>query len=431
LGETGLSKITSKKGRGCLWAVVIFVVLCMVAACSAGTDSNQNSAQDSQSAAVQSQVSQSESSSSATASSSAKAKSSSTKKTAAKAKSSGTMVVRFVDVGQGDGSVIEFPDGKTLVIDTAADADGAVNSVLASDKRTTINWLVATHPDADHIGGLAGVIASNNVKSVWAPRVNSSTRTYTNFLNAVSSAGLSIHNAVSGKTIAKGSGYSIELLWPPKGASYSDTNDYSAIVLVKYGSKRFLFTGDAPVEAQEQAGSGHVDVLKVSHHGSASGTDDALAATLSPQIAVLSYGLDNSYGHPTQTAIDALKSTGAKVYGTGAQGTVTVTTNGKKLHVKTERSGKVVAASKDAGAGSRYLDSGDTSQKASSTSKAKASSNAKTSGGASKETVYVTPSGTKYHQKGCRTLSRSKTLIKMTRSEAEAQGYTACAVCGG
>ncbi len=427
-----MSKITSKKGRGCLLAVVVFVVLCMAAACVGGTNSNQDSTQDSQSTAVQSQASQSQGSSSATASSSAKAESSSTKKTAAK-KSSGTMVVRFVDVGQGDGSVIEFPDGKTLVIDTAADADGAVNGVLASDKRTTINWLVATHPDADHIGGLAGVIASNNVKSVWAPHVNSSTRTYTNFLNAVSGAGLSIHNAVSGKTIAKGSGYSIELLWPPKGASYSDTNDYSAIVLVKYGSKRFLFTGDAPVEAQEQAGSGHVDVLKVSHHGSASGTDDALAATLSPQIAVLSYGLDNSYGHPTQTVIDALKGAGAKVYGTGAQGTVTVTTDGKKLHVKTERSGKVVAASADSGSGSRYLDSGGTSNKASSASKAKASSasKAKTSGSAAKETVYVTPSGSKYHQKGCRTLSRSKTLTKMTRSEAEAQGYTACAVCGG
>lgn len=425
-----MSKISSKKGRGCLLAVVVFVVLCMAMACAGGTNSNQDSAQDSQSTAVQSQASQSEGSSSATASSSAKAKSSSAKKAAAK-KGSGTMAVRFVDVGQGDGSVIEFPDGKTLVIDTAADANGAVNSVLASDKRTTINWLVATHPDADHIGGLAGVIASNDVKSVWAPHVNSSTRTYTNFLNAVSSAGLSIHNAVSSKTIAKGSGYSIELLWPPKDASYSDTNDYSAIVLVKYGSKRFLFTGDAPVEAQEQAGSGRVDVLKVSHHGSASGTDDALAATLSPQIAVLSYGLDNSYGHPTQTVIDALKGAGAKVYGTGAQGTVTVTTDGKKLHVKTEHSGKVVAASKDSGSGSRYLDSGGTAKKASSASKAKASSNAKASGSAAKETVYVTPSGSKYHQKGCRTLSRSKTLIKMTRSEAEAQGYTACAVCGG
>ena len=423
--------VGSKKGRGCLWAVIIFVVLCMAASCSAGTGSNQESGQDSQTAA-QSQASQDEGSSSSASSASNTAKPNAAKKTTS-AKSSGTMVVRFVDVGQGDGSVIEFPDGKTLVIDTAADADGTVNNVLSNDKRSAVDWLVATHPDADHIGGLAGVIASNRVKSVWAPAVNSSTRTYTNFLEAVDGAGLSIHKAVSGKVIAKGPDYSIQLLWPPRGASYSDTNDYSAIVLVKFGSKRFLFTGDAPVEAQEEAGCGKVDVLKVSHHGSASGTDASLASTLSPAVAILSYGEGNSYGHPAKTVLEALKDAGAKVYGTGAQGTVTVTTNGKKLHVKTARSGKVVAASKDAGSGSRYLDSG-SSQRASQAPKAKEAKEAavaKSSGGASKEVVYVTPSGSKYHQKGCRTLSRSKTLHEMTRSEAEAQGYTACAVCGG
>ena len=409
------------KKHGCLWAIIILIVISLAASSCSG--SNDTASQDSSTTSAQEQVQSDNDGQSKAAASKKSTKSSTAKKAAAKKKkaASGTLTVRFVDVGQGDASIVEFPDGKTLVIDTAADGEYAVNSQLAADKRNTINWMVATHPDSDHIGGLASLIYSHPVKSIWAPAVNSSTRTFTNFLEAVDSAGLSIHTATSEKTIAKGKGYSIKLLWPPKGASYSDTNDYSAIVLVTFGSRTFLFTGDAPVEAQEQCDCGEVDVLKVSHHGSASGTDDFVASQLSPSIAVLSYGLDNSYGHPTRVAINALKDAGAKVYGTGAQGTITVTSNGKTLHVKTQHKGKVKAASAAAGAGSRDLDAG-SSQKKTSTHK-------KSGGG--NGTVYVTPSGSKYHAAGCRTLSRSKNVIEMSKSEAEAQGYTACAVCGG
>ncbi|MGI6590123.1 MAG: ComEC/Rec2 family competence protein [Eggerthellaceae bacterium] len=411
------------KKHGCLWAFIIFIVICIAASsCSGG--GSQDASQDSSTTQEQTQASDN-AQGKVSASAKNSAKSSKAKQVSAKKKSSGTLTVRFVDVGQGDGTIVEFPDGKTLVIDTAADGQYAMDSQLADDHRGTINWLVATHPDSDHIGGLADIIANHKVESVWAPAANSSTQTFTNFLEAVDAAGLSIHTAVSGKTIATGKSYSIKLLWPPKGASYSDTNDYSAIVLVTFESKKFLFTGDAPVEAQEEANCGHVDVLKVSHHGSASGTDHFLASELSPSVAVLSYGLDNSYGHPTQVVLNALRSAGAKVYGTGAQGTVTVTSNGNTIHVKTQHKGKVVAASQTAGAGSKNLDSG------SSEKKSNASHKKTSNGGGGKDTVYVTPTGEKYHKAGCRTLSRSKNIIKMSKAEAKAQGYTACAVCGG
>lgn len=341
------------------------------------------------------------------------------------------LVVRYLDVGQGDATVVEFPDGRTMVIDAGREGGQTVTSALAGDGRARIDWLVETHPDADHIGGLPDVIRANDVGSVWAPRCNHSTHAYTRFLEAVAAKNLRIDEAYAGRRIASGDGYAIDVLWPRQGASYDDSNDYSVVILVTYGQNTFLFTGDAPVEALEQCVAGHVDVLKASHHGSASGTDAALTQRLTPKVAVLSYGLGNSYGHPAQTVLDALAATGTTVYGTGAQGTVTVTSDGHDLSASTERQGTVQAQSTDAGAASSSLDEAGAGGGQAAPAQTEASQPQPSSPGAQEEVVYVAPSGTKYHSKGCRTLSRSKVVTAMPRSQAEAQGYAACKVCGG
>ena len=172
------------------------------------------------------------------------------------------LVVRYLDVGQGDATVVEFPDGKTMVIDAGREGGQTVSSVLARDGRARIDWLVETHPDADHIGGLPDVIRANDIGSVWAPRCNHSTHAYTRFLEAVAAKNLQIDEAYAGRRIASGDGYAIDVTWPRQGATYSDSNDYSVVILVTYGQNTFLFTGDAPVEALEQCTTGHVDVLK-------------------------------------------------------------------------------------------------------------------------------------------------------------------------
>lgn len=266
----------------------------------------------------------------------------------------GNLVVRFVDVGQGDASIIEFPDGKTMLIDTPAGEAATVKSQLAADGRGTIDWLVATHPDADHIGGLDTIVSTMDVRSVWAPEVNSSTKTYTRFLTAIADKSLSIDSCYVGRTIASGDNYAAELLWPEQGASYSEDNAYSAIIRVTYGSSTFLFAGDAPAEAQRLCGAGHVDVLKVAHHGSASGMDTELASKLTPSVAVISYG-QNNYGHPTQVVLDALAGVGTRVYGTRVNGTVTAVSDGTTVSVTSEREGSVEAASQDAGKSGRSI----------------------------------------------------------------------------
>lgn len=345
----------------------------------------------------------------------------------------GTLVVKFVDVGQGDASILEFPDGKTMLIDTPRRKASTVMSTLRADGHTTIDWLVATHPDADHIGGLDSIITQMDIKSIWAPEVNSPTKTYTRFLTAIANKNMSIEPAYAGRQIAKGEGYSIDILWPNQHASYSEDNDYSAIVKVTFGENTFLFTGDAPVEAQNQSVDGHVDVLKVSHHGSASGLDGALASKLSPKIAVLSYG-KNSYGHPTQIVLDALSSANATVFGTYVNGTVTITSNGVDINASAEHEGTIKAASKSSGASSQGLGTagggGGSSGAAASTqtAPAPAPAPAATDSG-SNETVVVTPSGRKYHRPGCRTTKRSKSLTQMPKSQAQGMGLEACRVC--
>ena len=340
------------------------------------------------------------------------------------------LVVRFVDVGQGDATILEFPDGKTMLIDTPTGKSEVVKSTLRADGRSTIDWLVATHPDADHIGGLDSIISSMDIGSIWAPEANSSTQTYTRFLTSISNKGMGIEPAYAGRQIATGENYSIDILWPQQGASYSEDNAYSVVIKVTYGQNTFLFTGDAPVEAQNTCVDGHVDVLKVSHHGSASGMSSALAAKLTPTIAVLSYG-KNSYGHPTQVVLDALSSVGAQVYGTYVHGTVTVVSNGKDVTASTATEGAIEAASQDSGADSQGIGSsggGGGSSGASEQPAEPAQAPAATDSGQD-ETVVVTQTGDKYHRPGCRTTSRSKSLTEMPKSQAQASGYGPCGVC--
>lgn len=341
------------------------------------------------------------------------------------------LVVRFVDVGQGDATILEFPDGKTMLIDTPTGKSEVVESTLRADGRSTIDWLVATHPDADHIGGLDGIISSMDIGSIWAPEANSSTQTYTRFLTSVSNKGMGIEPAYAGRQIATGENYSIDILWPQQGASYSEDNAYSVVIKVTYGQNTFLFTGDAPVEAQNSCVDGHVDVLKASHHGSASGMSGTLAAKLTPAIAVLSYG-ENSYGHPAQVVLDALSSVGAQVYGTYVHGTVTVVSNGKDVTASTATEGTIEAASQDSGADSQGIGSGGGgggSSGASEQPAAPAQAPAATDSGQD-ETVVITPKGDKYHRPGCRTTKKAGgNVTEMTKSQAQASGYGPCGIC--
>ena len=253
------------------------------------------------------------------------------------------VTIKFIDVGQGEAILIALPE-KTMLIDAGPTGSAPkIAQVLQELGRNKIDYLVATHPDEDHIGGMADVISSTQIGTIYAPNKTNNTATYRKFLTAIQNNNLQITLAEAGTIIDQTDAYKLEILWPTKDANFPDTNDYSIIIKLTVGTKTFLFTGDAPTSAILDANPGHIDVLKLSHHGSRTGTNEQLVRRLSPTYAVLSYALDNSYGHPMQSVLNALHKHSVEVWGTGANGTITITCDGTTIDISSEKNGTVVA----------------------------------------------------------------------------------------
>ena len=256
---------------------------------------------------------------------------------------SANVTIKFIDVGQGEAILIALPE-KTMLIDAGPTGSAPkIAQVLQELGRNKIDYLVATHPDEDHIGGMADVISSTQIGTIYAPNKTNNTATYRKFLTAIQNNNLQITLAEAGTIIDQTDSYKLEILWPKKDANFPDTNDYSIIIKLTVGAKTFLFTGDAPTNAILNANPGHIDVLKLSHHGSRTGTTEQLVRKLSPTYAVVSYALENSYGHPMQSVLNALHKHSVEVWGTGANGTITITCDGTTIDISSEKNGTVVA----------------------------------------------------------------------------------------
>ena len=261
----------------------------------------------------------------------------------ATAQTSTNVTIKFIDVGQGEAILIALPE-KTVLIDAGPTGSAPkIAQVLQELGRNKIDYLVATHPDEDHIGGMADVISSTQIGTIYAPNKTNNTATYRKFLTAIQNNNLQITLAEAGTIIDQTDAYKLEILWPTKDANFPDTNDYSIIIKLTVGTKTFLFTGDAPTSAILDSNPGHIDVLKLSHHGSRTGTTEQLVRRLSPTYAILSYALDNSYGHPMQSVLNSLHKHSVEVWGTGANGTITITCDGINIDISGEKPGTVVA----------------------------------------------------------------------------------------
>jgi competence protein ComEC len=247
----------------------------------------------------------------------------------------GKLSVYFLDVGQGDSIYIKTAAGDDILIDAGKnDAGNIVVDYLKQLGVDDLEIMIATHPDADHIGGLDTVLDNFKVKAVYAPRVSHTTKTFEDFLLAVKKQGLTLKVAKSGVTLPL-SGITAKFVGPVKTYG-DDLNDWSAVLHLTYGNNKFLFTGDAEKKSEADMIKANdtlqADVLKVGHHGSVSSTTPAFLEAVAPKVVVISVG-NNSYGHPAETILNRLISAKATIYRTDLNGTVIAVSDGETITI--------------------------------------------------------------------------------------------------
>ncbi|MCC5950675.1 MAG: MBL fold metallo-hydrolase [Acidimicrobiia bacterium] len=250
----------------------------------------------------------------------------------------GELTVYFLDVGQGDATLLRAPDA-TVLIDAGRHDRSDVVDHLEDLGVTHIDVVVGTHPHADHIGQVADVLSTFEVNEVWMSGTPHTTQTFERTLDAIEDTGVAYEEPRAGDRTDVGS-LSVTVLHPTvlTGNLHAD----SLVLRIDYGDVSFLFTGDAegPTEADlvvSSAADLDVDVYQVGHHGSATSTTSAFLRAMSPSVAVYSAGAGNSYGHPHDVVVERLLDADVALYGTDVHGTVTVRTDGVTWSVTTER----------------------------------------------------------------------------------------------
>jgi competence protein ComEC len=251
----------------------------------------------------------------------------------------GVLTVHFLDVGQGDAEALRTPAGHWVLIDggpRTPQGDAGRRVVLPFLRRLgagALALVVATHGDADHLGGLPAVLDALPPKVVLEPGEPLGRPLYLEFLADVERDHANWHPARAGDKVEL-DGVSFEVLSPDStwANQPEDVNEHGVVLLVTYGSTRLLFQADAglPVEARLAGRVGHVDVLKVGHHGSRSATSDAWLDELTPDEAVISVGAHNTYGHPAPEVVARLLHHHVTTFRTDQLGTITFTTDGHR-----------------------------------------------------------------------------------------------------
>lgn len=248
--------------------------------------------------------------------------------------------MHFLDVGQGDATVVVAPDA-TMLIDAGRQDGGDVVAYLQDLGVSRIDVVAITHPHADHIGQLDDVLAAVDVDEVWMSGTISTSETFDEALSAIEASDAAYEEPRAGDDTAVGS-LMVDVVHPVEltGEAHPD----SLSMRVSYGSVSFLFTGDAEAHTEAEMVAREPGVLaatvyQVGHHGSSTSTSPTFLAAVDPEVAVYSAGAGNSYGHPDADVLARLAGAGVAVYGTDAHGSVTVTSDGFSYTVVPTRAG--------------------------------------------------------------------------------------------
>lgn len=328
--------------------------------------------------------------------------------------------VDYIDVGQGDSILITTPDGVNMLIDAGEGEgkSGAVTSYLTQRGIDEIDTVIATHPHSDHINAMDEVLDSTEVEHFYMPDVSHTTKDFENMLDALEDVE-DIKAVKAGDNFSLGQQVSCRVL-APCSESYEDLNDYSVVLKLTYGETDFIFMGDAEALSEEEilaAGEDvSADVLKCGHHGSSSSSSPDFVEAVDPQYAVISCGVDNSYGHPDSETLSVLDSFGITVLRTDKQGTITIESDGNNIIYNDTASAVSEEAVQTTNESEAVF---------------KDSRENETSSPVESEITYIgNINSKKFHKSDCSTLPAEKNRVYFSsRQEALQQGYSPCGKC--
>lgn len=279
--------------------------------------------------------------------------------------------IYVLDVGQGDSIYIDYGDFDLLIDGGPNDKGDYLVNFLQKQGLKDLDLMVATHPHADHIGGLDDVLRKFEVKQIIdsGAKLASASSANTNYQKALKAeVSTGAKYEADQNRIIKSGALTVEIV--EAGDGFEELNDESVIVKVTLGKFSALFTGDAEslvekklLKTYEKSKWLDVDFFKAAHHGSRTSNSAGFLKAMSPSVVVISSGLDNDYGHPHQEALDSYKGVKAQVYNTAVNGVVTLTTDGSEQNL-TAKKGVALDLSKigAGGAGAASSGSGSTAQ---------------------------------------------------------------------
>ncbi|MBQ8596626.1 MAG: MBL fold metallo-hydrolase [Lachnospiraceae bacterium] len=350
------------------------------------------------------------------------------------AEQSNCLEVHFIDVGQGDCTLL-INGGHAMLIDAGDNHQGTkVQKYLREQGIEKLDYVIGTHPDADHIGGLDVILTKFDCDVVLFPDAESDTLAYRQMMEAVKYKGYSITRPELFKTYAFGDA-SFQIVGP--AADYTESSNNESVALkVTFGENSFLFIGDAEKDAQTdmmQSGADlKSDVLKAGHHGSSDSADRLFLETVGAEYTVISCGMGNDYGHPHAKTLKLLRELGMKVFRTDEQGTVTAVSNGSEITWSCEPSvtwmAGVYGGSDTYEGGTAYGGAGEASAEDGSSESAQEAESALTHAN-----YILNTNSYKFHRPECESVldmsERNKQGSNLSREEIVAQGYVPCNRC--
>ena len=327
-------------------------------------------------------------------------------------KPEGTLEVHYIDVGQGDATLIKCGSHAMLIDGGNNNKGTTVQLYLKKQGVESLDYVIGTHPDADHIGGLDVIVYKYNCDTVIMPDYEKDTKTYQELVDVIHDKNMKITYPVVGEQYALGEA-KFTIIAPNSNSYGGNANDYSVAILLEYGKNRFLFTGDAEEASETEMLTNGIDisadVYKVAHHGSRSASTQEFLNAVQPKYAVISCGEGNSYGHPHAEVLNRLRSMGVEVFRTDEQGSIIASSDGENITWNCSATDS--------------WQSGEQTE-----------SDRENAANVTEQTTYVLNTNTKkFHRETCGSVSQIKEenfqKVQMSREELEQSGYSPCKNC--